>query len=47
MDSDARLSRRRLLRPLHSDPRWPKLPEKVGLSDALVADLTLDVKLPN
>jgi len=35
------------LKPLHADPRWPKLLEKVGLSDALVADLTLDVELPN
>ena len=35
-----------LLEPLRSDPRWPKLLERIGLSDSQVAKLTLDVKLP-
>jgi TolB-like protein len=35
-----------LLKPLHADPRWAKLLDRIGLSDGQVVALTLDFKLP-
>jgi TolB-like protein len=35
-----------LLKSLHGDPRWPKILDRIGLSDRQVAALTLEVRLP-
>jgi len=35
-----------LLNPLHQDPRWQAYLEKLGISDAQLADINLEVKLP-
>lgn len=36
-----------LLKPLHHDPRWQAYLEKLGISDAQLADIKLEVKLPH
>jgi hypothetical protein len=35
-----------LLEPLHGDPRWGQMLDRIGLSDEQIAALTLEVELP-
>jgi hypothetical protein len=35
-----------MLKPLHGDPRWGQMLDRIGLSDEQVAALTLEVELP-